>query len=484
MGDRKMERNLTMMTDLYQLTMMYGYYKNSMTGEAVFDLFYRKPTDNISYAIMAGLEQAVEYIQNLGFTDEDIEYLRSLSLFDEGFLKMLRDFKFTGDIYAIKEGRPVFPGEPLLRVKAPIMEAQLVESALLNIINFQTLIATKAARITRAAAPSQVIEFGLRRAQAPDAAIYGARAAIIGGCASTSNVLAAQMFDAVPKGTHAHSWIMSFDSELDAFRAYAEMYPKSCLLLVDTYDTLKSGLPNAITVFKEMRQKGLKPVGIRLDSGDLAYLSKKAREMLDEAGFPDAKVFAGGDLDEYTVTSLNLQGAKIDLYGIGTKLITSFTNPSLGGVYKLACMIDNGKVYPKIKISDNPEKITNPGEKRIYRLINNATGKALADVICLAGEKIDESKPFTLVHPVDRWKTKEVKNFTVKPLYKEIISKGKLVYKCPPLKDICKKTQESLDEFWEEYKRIEKPQVYKVDLSDKLYQLKQKMLTEQGKAHK
>ncbi len=479
-----MERNLTLLTDYYELTMMNGYFRKGMTNKiAVFDLFFRANAES-NYCIAAGLQQAIEYIQNLHFGDEEINYLRTTGDFCEEFLQYLKNFRFTGDIYAVEEGTVVFPYEPLLIVKAPIMEAQLVESALLNIINFQTLIATKAARITRAAAPSQVIEFGLRRAQAPDAAIYGARAAIIGGCASTSNVLAAQMFDAVPKGTHAHSWIMSFDSELDAFRAYAEMYPKSCLLLVDTYDTLKSGLPNAITVFKEMRQKGLKPVGIRLDSGDLAYLSKKAREMLDEAGFPDAKVFAGGDLDEYTVTSLNLQGAKIDLYGIGTKLITSFTNPSLGGVYKLACMIDNGKVYPKIKISDNPEKITNPGEKRIYRLINNATGKALADVICLAGEKIDESKPFTLVHPVDRWKTKEVKNFTVKPLYKEIISKGKLVYKCPPLKDICKKTQESLDEFWEEYKRIEKPQVYKVDLSDKLYQLKQKMLTEQGKAHK
>lgn len=479
-----MERNLTLLTDYYELTMMNGYFRKGMTNKiAVFDLFFRANAES-NYCIAAGLQQAIEYIQNLHFGDEEINYLRTTGDFCEEFLQYLKNFRFTGDIYAVEEGTVVFPYEPLLIVKAPIMEAQLVESALLNIINFQTLIATKAARITRAAAPSQVIEFGLRRAQAPDAAIYGARAAIIGGCASTSNVLAAQMFDAVPKGTHAHSWIMSFDSELDAFRAYAEMYPKSCLLLVDTYDTLKSGLPNAITVFKEMRQKGLKPVGIRLDSGDLAYLSKKAREMLDEAGFPDAKVFAGGDLDEYTVTSLNLQGAKIDLYGIGTKLITSFTNPSLGGVYKLACMIDNGKAYPKIKISDNPEKVTNPGEKRIYRLINNATGKALADVICLAGEKIDESKPFTLVHPVDRWKTKEVKNFTAKPLYKEIISKGKLVYKCPPLKDICKKTQESLDEFWEEYKRIEKPQVYKVDLSDKLYQLKQKMLTEQGKAHK
>ena len=320
------QRNLTLLTDYYELTMMNGYFRKGMSNRtAVFDLFFRSNAES-NYCLAAGLNQALDYIKNLHFGKEEIDYLRSTGEFKEDFLDYLKTFKFTGDIYAVEEGTVVFPYEPLMVVKAPIMEAQLVESALLNIMNFQTLIATKASRITRAAYPGKVIEFGLRRAQAPDAAIYGARAAIIGGCNSTSNVLAAQMFGYPPKGTHAHSWIMSFPSELEAFRAYAEIYPNSCLLLVDTYDTLKSGIPNAITVFKEMREKGLKPTGIRLDSGDLAYLSKKARQMLDAEGFNDVKIFAGGDLDEYVVTSLNLQGAKIDLYGIGTKLITSFTN--------------------------------------------------------------------------------------------------------------------------------------------------------------
>ncbi len=475
------KRNLTLLTDYYELTMMNGYMVKGMSNiKAVFDLYFRANAES-NYCIAAGLEQAIQYIKNLHFGEDEIAFLRRMGDFGEEFLAYLKNFKFTGDIYAVEEGTVVFPHEPLLIVKAPIMEAQLVESALLNIINFQTLIATKASRITRAAAPGKVIEFGLRRAQAPDAAVYGARAAIIGGCTSTSNVLAAQKFDAIPKGTHAHSWIMSFDTELEAFRAYASTYPKSCLLLVDTYDTLNSGMVNAIIVFKEMRAKGLKPVGIRLDSGDLAYLSKKAREMLDAEGFYDVKVFAGGDLDEYTVTSLNLQGAKIDLYGIGTKLITSYTNPSLGGVYKLVAIEQEGKEFPKIKISDNPEKITNPGEKRIYRLISNQTKKALADVICLKGEVIDPNKPYTLIHPVDRWKTKEVSNFTVKPLYTKIFEKGKLIYKSPTLNEIHNKTESSLEDFWDEYKRIEKPQLYKVDLSDKAYTLKQIMLNDLGK---
>jgi len=475
------QRNLTLLTDYYELTMMNGYFSKGMTNKiGVFDLFFRTNAES-NYCIAAGLEQAIEYISNLHFGEEEIDYLRKTGDFKEEFLDYLKNFKFTGDVYAVEEGTVVFPHEPLLIIKAPIMEAQLVESALLNIINFETLIATKASRICNAAAPGVVIEFGLRRAQAPDAAIYGARAAIMGGCASTSNVLAAKMFGYPPKGTHAHSWIMSFDSELEAFRAYAEIYPNSCLLLVDTYDTLNSGLPNAITVFKEMKAKGLKPVGIRLDSGDLAYFSKKARQMLDDAGLPDVKIFAGGDLDEYTVTSLKLQGAKIDMYGIGTKLITSFNNPSLGGVYKLCAVEDETGVYPKMKISDNRAKVTNPGEKRIYRFINKNTGKALADVICLADEIIDESKPYTLVHPVDRWKTKVIKDFKVVPLYKKVIEKGEQIYQCPTLKDICKHAKESLDEFWEEYKRIEKPQLYKVNLSDKLYELKQNILASKVK---
>lgn len=475
------ERNLTLLTDYYELTMMNGYFTKGMANKiAVFDLFFRTNAES-NYCIAAGLQEALEYIRNLHFEEEEIEYLRKTGDFKEEFLEYLKNFKFTGDIYAVEEGTVVFPHEPLLIIKAPIMEAQLVESALLNIVNFETLIATKASRITSAAAPGVVIEFGLRRAQAPDAAIYGARAAIMGGCASTSNVLAAQMFGYPPKGTHAHSWIMSFDTELEAFRAYAEIYPNSCLLLVDTYDTLNSGLPNAITVFKEMKEKGLKPVGIRLDSGDLAYFSKKARQMLDEAGLADVKIFAGGDLDEYIVTSLKLQGAKIDMYGIGTKLITSFTNPSLGGVYKLCAIEDETGVHPKMKISDNHAKVTNPGEKRIYRFISKTTGKALADVICLADEVIDETKPYRLVHPVDRWKTKIIKDFKVVPLHKKVVEQGRQIYQSPSLAEIRKYSQNSLDEFWEEYKRIEKPQLYKVNLSDKLYDLKQSILASKSK---
>ena len=391
-------RNLTLLTDYYELTMMYGYFKKQMTKtRSVFDLFFRANSES-NYCIAAGLEQAVQYIENLRFEKEQLDYLRSTKDFDEDFLAYLENFRFSGDIYALEEGTVVFPGEPLMIVKAPIIEAQLMESALLNIVNFQTLIATKASRVAYVAQPGQVSEFGLRRAQAPDAAVYGARAALIGGCSSTSNVLAAQMCDTFATGTHAHSWIMAFDSELEAFRAYAEIYPDSCLLLVDTYDTLR-GVKNAITVFKEMREKGLKPKGIRLDSGDLAYLSKKAREMLDEAGFEDAMIFASGDLDEYTIQSLKLQGARIDCYGVGTKLITSHSNPSLGGVYKICEVEENGVMTPKMKISDNPAKVTNPGEKRIFRLVSKNNNKAIADVICLADEKIDESKPYTLIHP-------------------------------------------------------------------------------------
>lgn len=470
-------RNLTLLTDYYELTMMYGYFKKGMTStQSVFDLFFRANSES-NYCIAAGLEQAIEYIGNLHFENSQLEYLRSTGDFDEDFLEYLKNFKFTGDIYAIEEGTVVFPGEPLMIVKAPLIEAQLMESALLNIVNFQTLIATKASRVANVARPGKVSEFGLRRAQAPDAAIYGARAALIGGCDSTSNVLAAQMFGTYAVGTHAHSWIMAFDSELDAFRAYAEIYPDSCLLLVDTYDTL-NGVKNAIKVFGEMREKGLKPKGIRLDSGDLAYLSKKARELLDEAGFSDTMIFASGDLDEYTIQSLKLQGARIDCYGVGTKLITSHSNPSLGGVYKISAVEESGRMAPKMKISDNPVKVTNPGEKRIFRLISNNSNKAIADVICLADEKIEEGKPYTLIHPEYRWKTKEVKNFRVKELYTKVFDKGRLVYAPPCLSELQRRARESLDEFWDEYKRLEKPHIYKVDLSDSLYCLKQKLIGE------
>ena len=360
-------RNLTMLTDLYQLTMMYGYQKCGMrNNRAVFDMFYRNTGDVTQYAIMAGLEQLIDYIKNLRFDEDALSYLTSLNLFDAQFIAALRDFRFTGDIYAVPEGTIVFPGEPLIRVSAPIFEAQLIETALLNIINHQTLIATKASRVVQAAQGGSILEFGLRRAQGPDAGIYGARAAMIGGCTGTSNVLTGQMCGVPVSGTHAHSWVMSFPTELDAFRAYADIFPDSCMLLVDTYDTLRSGVPNAIKVFGELKAKGHKPVGIRMDSGDLAYLSKRARTMLDDAGFAEAKICASGDLDETVIRDLKAQGARIDLWGVGTKLITSMDFPALGGVYKMAAEIVDGELIPKIKLSENVVKMTNPGYKKVF----------------------------------------------------------------------------------------------------------------------
>lgn len=380
-------RNLTLLTDLYQLTMGYGFFRQKKhEEEVVFDLFFRK-NSLITYSIAAGLEQAMDYLLGWRFDEEDIEYLRSLRLFDEDFLVYLKDMKFTGDVYAVKEGTPVFPGEPILTVKAPIIQAQFAETALLNIINHQTLIATKSSKICRATnGKGIVMEFGLRRAQAPDAGIYGARAAIIGGCSSTSNVLTGQMFGVPVAGTMAHSWVMGYDSEYEAFKAYAEAYPDNCMLLVDTYDTLRSGVPNAIKVFKELKAKGHKPKGIRLDSGDLAYLSKKARKMMDEAGFPEAMICVSGDLDERSINSLLQQGAKIDSWGVGTKLITSEDLPALGGVYKMSAVIEkDGTVTPKIKLSDNTAKITNPAFKSLYRLYDKESGMAIADLITVKG---------------------------------------------------------------------------------------------------
>lgn len=470
-------RNLTMMTDLYQLTMMNGYLKHGMKDHiAVFDLFFRPLTNHSVYAVMAGLEQAIEYVENLHFSEDDINYLRSLNIFDEDFIDYLKDFKFTGEIYAVEEGTPVFPREPLIRVKAPIMEAQLMETALLNIINHQTLIATKASKVVTAAEGKRVLEFGLRRAQGPDAGIYGARAAMVGGCDGTSNVLTGQLFDVAVGGTHAHSWVMSFPDELTAFRAYADMYPSGCLLLVDTYNTLKSGVPNAITVFKELREKGYEPVGIRLDSGDLAYLSKKARKMLDDAGFENAKIFASGDLDEKVIWDLKMQGAKLDVYGVGTKLITSDDMPALGGVYKLAAEIIDGKIIPKIKVSENPIKVTNPGYKQVYRLISKEDNKAYADLITLDDEKIDESNPLTIFDPVDTWKKMTIENFYAVPLLKPIFIDGKRVYNSPTIKEIQKNHFEQMDILWDEYKRLTKPHVYKVDLSQKLFDMKKALL--------
>lgn len=469
------KRNLTLLTDLYQLTMMNGYYlKGRHEQIAVFDVFFRQ-NDLITYSLAAGLEQVVDYVLNLNFGDDEIEYLRSQKLFDEGFLNYLKNLKFTGDLYSVPEGTPVFPGEPILTVRAPIVQAQLVETAILNMLNHQTLIATKAAKICHAAKGDSVMEFGLRRAQGPDAGIYGARAAIIGGCGSTSNVLAGQMFNVKISGTHSHSWVMNFPSEYEAFKAYAEIYPDAVLLLVDTYNTLKSGVPNAIKVFNELKAAGKKPLGIRLDSGDLAYLSKEARKMLDAAGFENTLICASGDLDEHSINSLKQQGAKINLWGVGTKLITSEEMPALGGVYKLSAMIDEkGEITPKIKLSDNSAKITNPGFKSIYRVFVN--GMAEADVIFLRGEKFDASKPLTLYHPTERWKSITFENYELKEITQKIIENGKLVYKLPALKEIAAYSQKQLDGFWEEYKRLDYPHIYKVDLSDELYALKTSMI--------
>lgn len=470
-------RNLTLMTDLYELTMMNGYSALG-TGEktAVFDLFFRH-SGQISYAVSAGLEQAIEYINNLHFDDDDIEYLRNNTTFSEKFLDELRTFRFTGDIFAVPEGTLVFPDEPILIVRAPLSQAQLIEPALLNIINHQTLIATKASKVKMSAGNASVAEFGLRRAQGPDAGIYGARASVIGGCSGTSNVLTGKLFDVPIKGTMAHSWIMSFPTELEAFRKFAEIYPDNTLLLVDTYDTLRSGVPNAIKVFDELRAKGKKPVGIRLDSGDLAYLSKKARKMLDDAGHKDAIIFASCDLDEYVISSLNEQGAKIDAYGVGTRLITSENMPSLGGVYKLSELTENGVRVPKIKISDTHEKITNPGFKTLYRVYDE-DGKAFADLIALEYESFDMTMPLTLTHPTMRWKSTTLEKYTMRKLLVPVFEKGKQVYKTPKLSESAEYCKREKASFWDEYLRNVNPEIYKVDLSDALYELKQRLINE------
>ncbi len=473
-------RNLTLLTDLYQLTMGYGFYRNDKhEEEVVFDLFFRK-NSLITYSIAAGLEQAMDYLLNWHFDEEDIAYLRSLNLFDEGFLDYLKNMKFTGDVYAVKEGTPVFPGEPILTVKAPLIQAQFAETALLNIINHQTLIATKSSKICRATGGTGVVmEFGLRRAQGPDAGISGARAAIIGGCSSTSNVIAGKMFDVPVAGTMAHSWVMDYPTEYDAFRAYAKAYPTNCLLLVDTYDTLRSGVPNAIKVFRELREEGYEPKGIRLDSGDLAYLSKKARKMMDEAGFPEAKICVSGDLDERSINSLLQQGAKIDSWGVGTRLITSEDLPALGGVYKLSAVVEkDGTITPKIKLSDNTAKITNPAFKNLYRLYDKNSGMAIADLITLRGEVICEEQPLEIFDPVETWKDQSVENFRAEPLLCTIVEKGKPVYNFPHIKEVQAYSKQQLSKFWEEYLRLDMPQLYKVDLSHKLHALKLGMIEE------
>ena len=476
-------RNLTLLTDLYELTMMQGYFREKDANETViFDAFYRTNPDGNAFSICAGLEQVIDYVKNLHFDDADIEYLRGLGIFDEDFLEYLHNFKFSGDIYAIPEGTVVFPREPLVKVIAPIMEAQLVETAILNIINHQSLIATKTSRIVFAARGDGIMEFGLRRAQGADAGTYGARAAMIAGCIGTSNVLAGKLFDVPVKGTHAHSWIMSFPDELTAFRAYAKLYPSACILLADTYDTLGSGVPNAIRVFQEMRDAGIPLTfyGIRLDSGDLAYISKKARKMLDDAGFPDAVISASNDLDEYLIDSLKIQGAAITSRGVGTNLITSKDCPSFGGVYKLAAIMDRhtGKFIPKIKLSENTEKVTNPGNKTIQRIYDKETGKIIADLICLVDEEFDEKNSLLLFDPIETWKKTHLApgTYTMRELLVPIFKNGECVYESPKVMDIreyCKKEQGTL---WDESRRLVNPHEIHVDLSNELWHMKAQLL--------
>lgn len=474
------ERNLTLLTDFYELTMMQGYYKSKSNERVIFDAFYRNNPSGNGFAICAGLEQLIDYIKNLHFEKDDIAYLREQKIFDEDFLEYLAHFRFTGDIYAIPEGTVVFPMEPLVKVIAPIMEAQLVETAILTIINHQSLIATKAARVVFAAQGDGVMEFGLRRAQGPDAGTLGARSAVIGGCIGTSNVLAAKQYDIPALGTHAHSWIMSFEDELTAFRQYADLYPDNTTLLVDTYDTLRSGVPNAIKVFRELKNAGKMPkkYGIRLDSGDLAYLSKKAKKMLDEAGFSDAVITASSDLDEYLIDSLKTQGAAINSWGVGTNLITSKDCPSFGGVYKLAAIEKDGIFIPKIKISENTWKITNPGNKTVYRIYEKESGKLKADLIALTDEKYTDKESLMIFDPVETWKKTYLKAdaFTLRELLIPVFIDGKCVYESPKVMDIRAYCQEELNTLWDETRRLINPHKVYVDLSKKLWTIKNELL--------
>lgn len=474
-------QDLTLLTDFYELTMMQGYYEEKQNETVIFDVFFRQNPCGNGYSVCAGLKQVIDYVKNLNFTYEDVDYLRSLHIFSEDFLHYLSGFHFSGDIYAIPEGTVVFPKEPLLKVIAPIMEAQLVETAILNIINHQSLIATKTSRIVFAANGDGIMEFGLRRAQGPDAGLYGARAAMIGGCVGTSNVLAGQLFDVPVMGTHAHSWIMSFKDEYTAFKNYAKMYPDNCTLLVDTYDTLKSGVPNAIRVFREFKESGhpLKKYGIRLDSGDLAYLSKEARKMLDAAGFEDATICASNDLDEFLLHDLKMQKAAIDSWGVGTNLITSKDCPSFGGVYKLAAIKNqDGEFIPKIKISENTEKITNPGNKTIYRIYDKETGKLKADLICFAGEEYNTNEDLLLFDPIETWKKTRLPGgtYTMREILVPVFINGECVYNSPSVMEIAAYCKQEKDTLWDETKRLFYPHRIHVDLSQKLYDVKKSLL--------
>lgn len=472
-------RNLTMLSDFYEFTMANGYYENGMKDTvAVFDAFYRKNPDSGGYAIFAGLNDIISYIKNLHFTDEDIEYFKSQGDFSEGFLEYLRNFKFTGDVYAFPEGSVMFPGEPIVTVKAPIIECSIIETYLLLSMNFNSLIATKTNRIVSSAGDRLVMEFGARRAQGADASITGARAAYIAGAPITSNTYSAKKYGFKASGTMAHSWIQAFDSEYEAFKTYAKMYPENCILLIDTYDTLESGLVNAMKVFKEeLMPKGLTG-GVRIDSGDLAYLSKEVRKRLDENGFEDFKIVASNSLDEFKIESLLAQGAKIDSFGIGERLITAKSDPVFGGVYKLVAVEKEGKLEAKIKVSENVEKITTPGFKKVYRLYDKETGKAEADYIALRDEEIDDNEPLVIFDPLFTWKMKKMKNYKAREMQVTIFKDGELVYDEPSLEEIASYRKEEVESLWDEVKRYDTPHNYYVDLSQKLWNLKQKLILE------
>ena len=471
------KRNLTMLTDFYEITMANGYFKNGHKDTiAVFDMFFRKIPDEGGFAIMAGLEQLVHYLQNLKFTPEDIEYLRGRG-FGEDFLDYLANFEFKCSVWAVPEGTPIFPGEPIVKVKGPVIQAQFIETMVLICINHQSLIATKANRIVRAAEGRAIMEFGSRRAQGCDGAIYGARAAVIGGCIGTACTICDEAFGTPALGTMAHSWVQLFDTELDAFRAYAKEYPDNCTLLVDTYNTLKSGVPNAIKAFDEvLKPMGKRPKGIRIDSGDIAYLSRKARKMLDDAGYPDCSIVASNSLDEAIIRDMLLQGAKVDSFGVGERLITSSTSPVFGGVYKLVAVEKNGEDVSKIKISENVTKITTPGNKRVYRFYEKDTGKAIADLIAFSDEYIDPSQPYELFDPVYTWKRKTVTDFVLRELLEPVFDKGRCVYKEKSVAEIKEYCRQQVETLWDEVLRFEYPHDYYVDLSQKLWDKKNELI--------
>lgn len=476
--DWKERKNLTMLADFYEFTMANGYLENNMENQiGYFDMFFRSIPDDGGFAIMAGVEQLIEYLRNLKFNEEDIAYFESKKIFGEKFLNYLRNFKFKCDVWAIPEGTPIFPQEPIVIVRGPVVQAQLIETMVLLTINHQSLIATKANRIVRAANGRTVMEFGSRRAQGYEGAILGARAAYIGGCIGTANTIVDRDFNIPALGTMAHSWVQMFPTELDAFRAYAKIYPDNCTLLVDTYNTLKEGIPNAITVFnEEIVPLGFRPKGIRIDSGDIAYLSKEARKMLDKAGFPDCMIVASSSLDEYVIRDLLIQGAQIDSFGVGERLITAKSQPVFGGVYKLTTIEKDGKLIPTIKVSENVGKITTPGFKQVYRLFDKATNKAIADVITLHDEIIDDTKPYEIFHPLYTWKRKTLENFYAKKLLVKIFEDGHCIYENPTIHEIKSYCKDQLDLMWDEVKRFERPHRYFVDLSQKLWNIKDELL--------